>query len=120
MERKKRIGRIGEIRFILEALTRGLHVLNPEGEYGYDCVVECNGKMTKVQIKTTSGIDGKLCYTWQISTKSEGADVYAFHILNTDVFFMVYATDVLTRKSTFKIPFSKLHNHKLNNWDILK
>lgn len=120
MDRSEAIGRIGEVEFVREALLRGLNILHPDGVRSYDFVVEYYGKYTKVQVKTTVGLDENRRYKWNLSRAVSYADVHAFHVLNTDVFFMMPSYEVLKLKHSFNIPLSKIDEYKINNWDIFK
>lgn len=120
MERTEAIGRVGELAFAIKAIENGLTVLYPEGVHGYDCVVENNGKFTRVQIKTTAVIDDMRRYSWNISNAGKGADVFALHVKSTDIFFFIDASTVRMKKSKYKIRLKDINNCFLNNWEIFK
>lgn len=120
MERTDRIGRIGEMMFATEAIARGLTVLQPSGVYGYDWVVEYMGKFTKVQVKTTSVVDSGRRYRWMLNTKSVDADVYAFYVTDTNMFFFIDSSDLTDIGESLKVPINKMQEYNLNNWDIFK
>lgn len=120
MDGSEAIGRIGEVEFVREALSRGLNILHPDGVRSYDFVVEYDGKYTKVQVKTTMGLDENRRYRWNLSRAISYADVHAFHVLNTDVFFMMPSFEVTRLKNSFAIPLNKIDDFKINNWDIFK
>lgn len=118
MERTEAIGMVGELSFTIHAIENGFTVLYPEGVHGYDCVVERNGKFTRVQIKTTSVIDDKRRYSWNVNGAHKDADVFALHVKNTDIFFLISANDLKNIKSKYKIRLNDINNKYLNNWDI--
>ena len=120
MERTEVIGRIGEIRFAMEAISRGFTVLYPDGVMGYDCVLEVDGKYTKVQIKTTSVIDQHRRYAWNINRVGKEAEVFVMHVLNTNLFYMVRANVIKEYKAKYKIPLKNIHNKNLHDWKIFK
>lgn len=113
------IGTTGEARFALEAIERGFTVLYPYGVRGYDCVVEWSGKFTRVQVKTTSVVDRGDRYKWKLRTSSIGADIFVFHVKNTDLFYMVHP-EILNSRVNYKIPLRRINNDNLNNWEIFK
>ncbi len=51
------IGKVAELEFNLIALRRGYACLWPSVDiHGYDCVIDCNGRLYRVQIKSTSTV----------------------------------------------------------------
>ena len=48
-------GKIGEVRFLYELTSRGIQVSIPYGNSArYDMIADFNGKLNRIQIKTTS------------------------------------------------------------------
>lgn len=118
MERSESIGTYGELVFASECVNRGYKVFNPVGNNGYDCLVECNGKYTRVQVKSTRAIESGNRYAFNINTKSKEADVYVFHVIGAGLFFIISSEEVRKRKSTMSI--SKKSYKHLNNWAIFE
>lgn len=113
------VGRYGELFFVMKAIENGLNVLHPDGQLGYDFVVEYNGKFTRVQIKTTYAINFNGRYRFDVGTKSIGSDVFVFIVLKESLFFM-YNTDIVrTVQKTFTIKTNEV-NENCNNWNIFK
>lgn len=55
MSTQKRAGTLYESMFKVEAMKRGLHVSEAEGDYlPYDCIVDNGKKLFKVQVKGTA------------------------------------------------------------------
>jgi hypothetical protein len=118
MERTEAIGMVGELTFSVSAIDKGFTILWPEGVKGYDCVVEKDGKYTRVQIKTTSVISEKRRYCWNITGAHKNADVFVLHIKGTDIFFMLHASDEQLKSSKYRVGLNDINNKNLNNWDI--
>jgi hypothetical protein len=113
------LGRYGELLFVMKAIENGLNVLHPDGQIGYDFVVEFNGKFTRVQIKTTYIISNDNRYRFDISSKSIGSDVYVFIILRESLFYMYHSDEVRVVQKTFTISTNKILDN-CNNWNIFK
>lgn len=57
MKQNAALGKIAEVKFNLIALERGYACLWPSVDiHGYDCVIDSNGKLFKVQIKSSSKV----------------------------------------------------------------
>lgn len=51
------IGKVAELEFNLTALKRGYACLWPSVDiHGYDCVIDCSGKLYKIQIKSSTNV----------------------------------------------------------------
>lgn len=118
MVRTEKIGKLGEISFILESIKNGFTVLHPEGTHGYDCVLSFGDKFTRVQIKTTS-VSERNRYRFNISSISRLSDVFVMHVLGTELFWM-YDKSEIPVGSRFQIRHDDINNRHLNNWDIFK
>ena len=92
MERSDQIGRYGELLFVMEAIKRGFNVLYPDNVYGYDYVIEYEGKFTRVQIKTTNSINENRRYIWNITNKSLGSDVFVFIVICIFIHLFIHIT----------------------------
>ena len=70
-DKTKEKGSIGELRVMYEAAKRGYGVLIPHGDFAkYDLVVDRNGKLEKVQVKSVTPVGDRL----EVHTKSMSFD----------------------------------------------
>lgn len=52
------IGKVAELQFNITALRRGYACLWPSVDiHGYDCIIDANGKLFRVQIKSTAKVN---------------------------------------------------------------
>jgi hypothetical protein len=80
---------------MLDALRRGYHVSVPLEGAAYDLIVDRNGELLRVQVRSTSSCDGKILARLRDST-SASVDVLAVY-------------DIASGK-TYWVPFSKISN----------
>lgn len=77
MLNSKQLGNITEVSVILEFLKLGYNVLIPYGDCErYDCVVDINGKLYKIQIKTSKEEDGKIVFNTASTHYSDGKCIH--------------------------------------------
>lgn len=58
LARMKEIGELSELRFLAEAYSRGFVVSKPFGDNAaYDFIIDFNGKLSRVQCKSTATLD---------------------------------------------------------------
>jgi hypothetical protein len=86
-------GNIGQTAVTLDALRRGYHVSVPLEGAAYDLIVDRDGELLRVQVRSTTSCDGKITVRLRDST-SEKVDVLAMY-------------DLASGK-TYWIPFSKI------------
>jgi hypothetical protein len=80
MSNNKRAGTLYETIFIADALTHGLDVSTTVGDYSqYDCIVDSNGNLSRVQIKGTKYRQSKtgFCITVGMGAKTSEKNHYA-------------------------------------------
>jgi hypothetical protein len=112
------LGRRGELRFEEECIRHGLVPMEPVGVKDYDVVVENNGDYFKVQVKSTQRKTKANRYEWNHLTGN--ADIFAFHILDTNDFYLIPRELIRGRKG-FKINTNgKKYKMYLNNWAIFE
>jgi hypothetical protein len=106
MKTTHEIGNIGEARVIFEAAKRGYTVCIPQGhDARYDLVVDIDGKLCKVQVKTTKS-DGHVV---KVNTRSVGkldGEIIAKKYTEQEVDWIV-VYDITTDKCAF-VPASLL------------
>ncbi len=104
-----RKGVTSELWFQAKAYEAGYNVSKPYGEHvPYDFIVEHNGHMSRVQVKSVStesttpnvycivthhGLDGRLNYT------DREADFVAAHIVPLDIWYIIPIANIAGRKS---------------------
>lgn len=91
-------GEESEIAFALRAIRAGFSVSRPFGDSSkYDCIVDHRGKLSRIQVKSTSrGLRGR--YKATISSGGKHArrgysatdvDYLAIHIKSSDTFYII-------------------------------
>lgn len=88
-------GNIGQAAVQLDALRRGYHVSIPLEGAAYDLIIDRNGELLRVQVRSTTSCDGKITARLRDST-SDKVDVLAVYDLASG--------------TTYWIPFSKIKN----------
>lgn len=129
----KSVGDIGELKFILRAKKSGLTVSTPYSSISpYDSITEFNGKLNKIQVKTTATkvkSGDNLCYklscgkgtTGKKKYTSREVDYFAFFITEIDLFYIVPLKEITS--ITIRI-YPNKKDHKFNKYleafDLLK
>lgn len=102
----KEIGELSELRFLAKAYSEGFVVSKPFGDNAsYDFIVDHNGKLSRVQCKSTATLDKrnayKICTTHgknkQILYLSEDIDVIACYVFPTDSWYIIPIDRVSTK-----------------------
>lgn len=127
----KNIGNIGEAITLQEFVKRGISVYIPFGENEKaDLIAEFNGKLNKIQVKTSRKIeDNKIlwrlvscCTSGCHKYTKEEVDYYALYNIETDLLLLVpfYILEGKTQV-TFYVPYKKSSNQyiQLNYQDYL-
>lgn len=107
------IGNIGQAKVLTKFSELGVPVFLPFGEgYTVDLVAEFNGKLNKIQIKTTQSLHDNSYMKFRI-TKQDGyhgqqkdyedneVDYFAFYCVETDMVLLVPKQD--TKSEEFRI-----------------
>lgn len=94
-------GNLGEVRVLCEFVKNGVQCYLPYGDgSGVDLVAEFNGKLNRIQIKTTQGLNKAGAMEWKV-TRQEGfhghratysldqIDYFAFYCIETDIVCLV-------------------------------
>lgn len=127
MSTNKKAGETAECYFDFLAMSEGMVVSEPRGDSApYDRIVECDGKLTKVQIKMRSSQDkvSRKNYMLTISKNSGAAytkkevDVVAI-FLQTEMIWYLVPINKISKKMRINPVKDKLDRYK-NNWNIFK
>lgn len=116
---------------MFEAAKRGYNVLVPCGDYSqYDLVVERNGKFERVQVKSVTPKDGKLCvhtksmtFDKEQSTNNRSKQVKysagdfdwlaAYDLENDEVYFI--PANLVVNRTSFALRLSDTKNGQIAN-----
>lgn len=102
----KAIGELSELRFLERAYSKGFVVSKPFGDNSsYDFIIDHNGKLSRVQCKSTATLDSrktyKICTTHgknkQTLYLSADIDVIACYVFPTDSWYLIPIDRVSTR-----------------------
>lgn len=118
-------GNIGEVRVLSEFVKLGIQCYLPYGDGStVDLIAEFNGKLNRIQIKTTQKIGSSGAMEWKV-TKQEGyhgsrvnynlndIDYFAFYCIETDIVCLV-PYDENFPKSTISIRLDDYEGVRLN------
>ena len=113
-------GAAAEVLFDYHAIDRGMMTSRPVYDIGYDRIVDCDGRLTRVQIKsTTYKQDG----SWMVHTQgSRGRkytnefDVLAVYI-KLECVWMLMPFSAITG-AMMKLTTEGKAKKYINNWDI--
>lgn len=112
----KQIGNIGESRVLFEFVKRGIPVYLPFGDNeSADIIADFNGKLNKIQVKTTTFEKTPGSIEFNIAKRPTGegkriayndnqVDYFALYAVNLDEVFLVPFSRI-TSKSTFTIRY---------------
>lgn len=133
-----RLGAIGVQRVSAKLLSQGFLVSLPVYDDGYDLVVDWKGKLSRVQVKCTSGSEDDRRNKFKfLAVKGPGfgvsrfrgpdggikriynksdCDAFVFYHSTQDIFFVVPTGKLPKTKSVYFDPNSKWRD----NWSVLK
>lgn len=111
-----RVGDIAEMAFDLEALRRGLNVSRPASAFlRYDRIVEVNGRMFRVQIKTANSSRKYFSVMLHKSSgeiySSDEIDIFAIYVFKLDQWHFTKPNNA----TSISLGVRKAIN---NNWQI--
>ena len=121
-----RLGTISETEFIAEVTKRKFNVSLPIGVLPYDIIIEKNGEIKKIQIKSTH-TPPKRNSCFQISLgknsckyKAGDFDFIAVHIEYFSLWFIIPFEEISLTSAVWFHPFKKEHRYSkfINNWDF--
>lgn len=123
------LGTVTEQLFIYEALKHGFQVFKPvfSGNCKYDCIVDVNGKLLRIQVKTLmrdvvhnrnyyhAGFDS----SYHVLYKKEDLDFFAlFHPLLSKFFILPFVS--LRGVSIPPLNSQSKYHKYLDNWEFNK
>ena len=127
MESMKRIGNIGEAKAIAWLVEHGIAVSIPFGDNErYDLVVEHNGRLEKVQVKTSGRTPNNGCVSFRLysstyHTKNKHIDGYdndvdsfiLYNMVNGNLYYIPIS--LLTGKRYINVRFAPTQNSQTKN-----
>lgn len=127
MENHIAIGKIAELKFNIKAIELGFCCSFVSVDtFGYDCIVELNGKMSKVQIKSSFKMDKNKIKVY-VQKYNGNYDIFDFDILayynfESDVWYLIPNIFLLENNlNSFSLyPYSKKSKYNIYKeaWDI--
>lgn len=128
MSKSKRTGNISELEFLLNASKKGLSVSKPYGDdERYDFIVEFNGKMKRVQVKsvnsTSNSSKSSQVYNVTFNGKcyKKDVEILAIYLIDKNVWYVIPAKKVT---ANYAIELNPTYNSKYNKyidaWELLK
>ena len=126
----KHQGEWAEVRFLDQAFRRGLRVSKPYGDNtAYDFIVDSSGRLTRVQVKSVSLLDGD---SFRITAshgggrkrgyQSRDVDFIAAYVIPCDAWYLIPVRTVAGLKSIRLCPHRASHRRHekfRNRWDLL-
>jgi hypothetical protein len=107
MSNNKRAGTLYESMFKVEAMKRGLHVSETEGDYlPYDCIVDNGTNLFRIQVKGTASPRGKTGYSIGTAMGAKTSEKNRYNDNDFDVLAALVVGDGATH--WYLIPRDKL------------
>ena len=123
-----KIGNIGQAKVVSKFTEMGIETFLPFGDGSkYDLIAEFNGKLNKIQIKTTKNIKKNSCITWRLCCQNgrngnqkkynnDEVDYFALYCIETDVLCLVPFCNAQTTELNFRMDNYK--GKKLKNMNF--
>ncbi len=113
-----------EVLFDYLAIEKNIMVSRPAGDADYDRICDCNGKLTKVQIKSTTFRE-KGCYIIKTSKRFKGArviygsdvDIIAVYVKPESCWLLV--PSAIIKSTVLKFSVKGKYRKYINNWSCL-
>lgn len=118
-------GNLGEVRVLSEFVKLGIQCYLPYGDgSGIDLIAEFDGKLNRIQVKTTESLNKAGAMEWKV-TRQEGyhgnravydknsIDYFAFYCIETDIVCLVPFDDNFPT-STLSIRLDDYQGKRLN------
>ena len=112
-------GEIGEAAFLYRAVLHGHSVSRPFGEKSsYDCIVDNNRDLLRVQIKSCEVLNSKTTYhikaqrggpTCRASYTNQDIDVLAVYLIPEDTFYL-FPVEALVGRASLSLPSAQRRN----------
>ena len=115
MRNTSAIGNIGQAKVIAKFVELGVPVYSPFGEgYITDLIADFNGKLNRIQIKTTENLHDDSYMIWKITHQdgyhgnrkkytSEEVDYFAVYCIETDILCLVPYENAQTNELTIRL-----------------
>ena len=125
------VGNIGEVRVLSEFVKLGIPCYLPYGDGNTcDLIAEFNGKLNRIQIKTTQSLNKAGAMEWKVTRQagyhgnrvqysSEDIDYFAFYCVETDIVCLV-PFDSSFPSSTLSIRLDDYKGNKLPSMRFAK
>jgi hypothetical protein len=127
-----RHGLSAEYLFISRVLLLGLTVLVPCSPMSvFDVAIEANGKVKKIQIKSTkvTNIDGKYTFVIKRNTPTakmsygrysmDDVDIVAFYIVPLDIWYLIPNNEEMVSCMKFDLEGNGKYGKYKDNWELL-
>ena len=95
------IGNVGQAKTLVKFVELGIPVYTPFGDgYRTDLIADFNGKLNRIQVKTTENLKDETCMRWKITHQegfhgnkikysSEEVDYFALYCIETNVLCLI-------------------------------
>lgn len=115
MKNTTNIGNIGQAKVVAEFVRLGVPVYTPFGEgYTADLIADFNGKLNRIQIKTTENLHDDSYMVWKLMKQqgyhgnkvkytSEEVDYFAVYCIETDILCLVPYENAKTNELTIRL-----------------
>ena len=126
-------GLLSEMEFTVKALKMGLNISRPMIQSKYDFISDFNGKILRVQVKSSSVIRTSHKETSCQITVSHGSsnkknytdndiDFFVIHLIPVDAWYIIPVNHLLNKKKIIIFPNSSKSKYLQfkENWELLK
>lgn len=115
MKNTSNIGNIGQAKVIAKFVELGIPVFTPFGEgYTTDLIADFNGKLNKIQIKTTENLHDDCYMVWKITHQqgyhgtrikytADEVDYFALYCIETNILCLVPYNKAQTNEITIRL-----------------
>lgn len=109
------LGNIGQVKTLSKFVELGVPVFTPFGEgYTADLIADFNGKLNRIQVKTTESLHDDTYMLWKITRQNgfhgdkkkytkEEVDYFALYCIETDILCLVPIEKAQTYEVTIRL-----------------
>lgn len=109
------LGNIGQVKTLSKFVELGVPVFTPFGEgYTADLIADFNGKLNRIQVKTTESLHDDTYMLWKITRQNgfhgdkkkytkEEVDYFALYCIETDILCLVPIEKAQTYEITIRL-----------------